>query len=1177
MQDDKRIEILLTAETRQMRKALNRATNELRRFGNRAERGSVQVERAFRRQERAARRMQTAVAQSLQAVVAGLSAREVGRYADSWTNAGNKIGTVAERLGQDASEIREDLFGLAQDTRSAFSGTITNYTRLATATEELEVSHRALITASSALSKTYIISGAEAQEAAGSAIQFAQGLASGKLAGDELRSVMEGNVVLSGLLAKQLGVTRGELRQLGADGKITAEVALATLIENAEELDKQFRKMTPTIEQGWQVFTNGVTRYIGETSDANKIAATFSNSLILLGDNIDIVAQALIMLGGVALARNFGPALLKSGQNTVKLTRAGTSLNAVLRKNANDTLEAARATRAAAIADQRKALAAQRAAAADVESARNAKAKALANQRLIVTQDAVAAGARKVSLAKTQQAAAMAAATRATNLAALAMRRFASASALVGGPVGIALVALTALPLALKDIPSPSDQAAGALERLGDVMNRVGANSDNLAQRLLELNHADLEEFTRDATRELSEMEAAIDRFTGTSDLLTDSKFEQAMRIGGGLSSEYRQAARELGSLLTRVKDGEVTLDQLRNALVTTFNDPLAFGGNEAVRKEIGEIITLLDSDLGQQIRQTQREMLSLRETLNSPDFFFATRIGSNEQNGSAETAPDSEEFGAWDTYLTKQRTALQNSQRLYQALRDGGEEEYQRVQRQIEIERGLWEFAERAQKNGITLTADMFIAQERLLRSRQAAENAAQLELDALREQEQILEQLADLDKARVLQKQGLTRSEADLLDTLSIRAQVLQDEAKASGEAADELTELAVATGMSKLEATDLIAKLALLHPQFAAIAEQAAEAAARTREFARAEALVGGRAADKDGISENETGNQYRARTQVAVVQTIRDAEEAAERERKKTKKKTDLERILEGLIPESQRLHAELTLIEKALEDGTVAGRALTEVEIERLTQEAERLRLKLNNLGVDFEALAQGFADISSNALDDAFDALFSAPEDRMDNFKETVRQFGLDILDLLKQTAINALKVQLGNAIIGSLGGLGGGAGAFFRAFGQGLGGTPALADGGIMRGPGGPRDDAILARLSNGEAVIPAKSVARYPELTARLIKGDLGGLPAFKDGGLIKMPATPDFAKANQMAAANQSYTINAPITINMQPTGNAQADQAAADQLSRAMRRELEAIVDGRLARARRPGNR
>jgi tape measure domain-containing protein len=68
------------------------------------------------------------------------------------------------------------------------------------------------------------LSGAGTQEAAGALLQLKQGLASGVLQGDELRSVLEGLPALSQAIAAEIGVNVGQLRKLGSEGKITSEI-----------------------------------------------------------------------------------------------------------------------------------------------------------------------------------------------------------------------------------------------------------------------------------------------------------------------------------------------------------------------------------------------------------------------------------------------------------------------------------------------------------------------------------------------------------------------------------------------------------------------------------------------------------------------------------------------------------------------------------------------------------------------------------------------------------------------------------------------------------------------------------------------------------------------------------------------------------------------------------------
>ena len=75
-------------------------------------------------------------------------------------------------------------------------------------------------------------------------------------------------------------------------------------------------------------------------------------------------------------------------------------------------------------------------------------------------------------------------------------------------------------------------------------------------------------------------------------------------------------------------------------------------------------------------------------------------------------------------------------------------------------------------------------------------------------------------------------------------------------------------------------------------------------------------------------------------------------------------------------------------------------------------------------------------------------------------------------------------------------------AGAKFAALNPGMMRAPktkGFASGGIVEGPGSGTSDSILAMLSNGEAVIPAKTVKQFPELINGLVSGNI---PGFKKG---------------------------------------------------------------------------
>jgi tape measure domain-containing protein len=80
-----------------------------------------------------------------------------------------------------------------------------------------------------------LASGASAEAASGAFLQLSQALGSGRLQGDEFRSIAEQVPGILKLVANEMGVTVGQLKQLGSEGKITSDVLINALAKGFEE------------------------------------------------------------------------------------------------------------------------------------------------------------------------------------------------------------------------------------------------------------------------------------------------------------------------------------------------------------------------------------------------------------------------------------------------------------------------------------------------------------------------------------------------------------------------------------------------------------------------------------------------------------------------------------------------------------------------------------------------------------------------------------------------------------------------------------------------------------------------------------------------------------------------------------------------------------------------------
>lgn len=270
-----------------------------------ATKGTRKVEAGLKRVENRADSMRKTIARAFQfAVVAG-GLVMLKNLADTYTNLQNRIRTVTNSYEEQVA-VTERLFAISNATRSSYESTAEVYARTALAVKEMGKSQEETLQFTESLNQAVILSGASAMEAQAGMIQLSQGLASGALRGDELRSVLEQLPAVADVIAKGLNVTRGELRQMGMEGKISADIVMDSFAKAREELAERFGKTVPTIGQSFVVFRNKLLQSIGALDETVGASGALSTAIIGLAGNMETiirVAGALAIVLSVNLAQ----------------------------------------------------------------------------------------------------------------------------------------------------------------------------------------------------------------------------------------------------------------------------------------------------------------------------------------------------------------------------------------------------------------------------------------------------------------------------------------------------------------------------------------------------------------------------------------------------------------------------------------------------------------------------------------------------------------------------------------------------------------------------------------------------------------------------------------------------------------------------------------------------------
>lgn len=253
--------------------------------------------------------------------------REIVKLADTYQNLRNRLGTVTKSTAE-LNAIQQSLFAISQKTRTGLATTTEVYVRAAAAVQALGKSNAELLTFQENLNKAVALSGANPQEASNALIQLSQGLASGVLRGEELRSVLEQLPIVADLIAKKFGVTRAELKLLGNAGKLDATKVFDAIQDGSlavGNLNDKFAKLTPTIETALVQGKNALIDFIGRLGDSTGITQGLAEIIITLSNNLKTLAD-IILTVSIAYALRFVPALIAATAAMIANTGAFFSL-----------------------------------------------------------------------------------------------------------------------------------------------------------------------------------------------------------------------------------------------------------------------------------------------------------------------------------------------------------------------------------------------------------------------------------------------------------------------------------------------------------------------------------------------------------------------------------------------------------------------------------------------------------------------------------------------------------------------------------------------------------------------------------------------------------------------------------------------------------------------------------
>lgn len=287
--------IVIRSDTSQIQKTIDKL-NELDRTNQRVVRGHYKA----KTQGIAQGRSQASSGGGMGMMMGGLKGvfmalggmaivNEIKQTADAMMSLSSRVKLVtkddAERL-----QVESRLYQMSMKNRASLEDLGDLYYKTASASKQFGASQEDVLKLTDIVSKSLIVGGADTNQQKSTILQLSQALSSGVLQGDELRSLRENAPRLMQEIAKNMGVSMADLKEMGAKGELTTQRLMQAILQSGGAIEGEFARMTPTIGQALTVLGNKWSKLILDIQNDSGVFGTIAGLIL---DGVDLVGEAI--------------------------------------------------------------------------------------------------------------------------------------------------------------------------------------------------------------------------------------------------------------------------------------------------------------------------------------------------------------------------------------------------------------------------------------------------------------------------------------------------------------------------------------------------------------------------------------------------------------------------------------------------------------------------------------------------------------------------------------------------------------------------------------------------------------------------------------------------------------------------------------------------------------------
>lgn len=575
--------------------------------------------------------------------VASVGLGTLKNYVDGYTEVKNKLALV-ESASFSSQRGLQSLFDISLKTNQSLEATSSIYQRFAQNAQALGINQARVASLTETVSKAVAISGASAESAQAALMQFGQSLASGVFRGQEFNSVMEQTPGLAQAMAKGLGVSVGELRNMANAGKLTMDVIIPALERVKGSVDEQFNTRVITIGMAFENLRTSTIKWIGELDQASGASNGFATAVNGIAEHLTVATSAL---GGFAavLSVNKLRAFIAAGNE-----QAALAINVARAEN----------VKTAALREQAQ---------AEMSLIQIKLAHARTESELLAIQQQAEVQSRKLTAAIMAESNARRNLDLVTKRATAGGRLFSNALGFVGGPIGLVTIGLTAAAGALIEYRQKTEQAKQESLAFADSLDVTGESLRTVTADMLSSMRTKLERSIETQREVIAELKAETSRLERQVKIQAEGMESQGLQNNQYAIERYKKLIGDLS-----IKKGELAI----------ANEKLEKSERDLAAIDSGKSIAEFNTKLKELLPTVDLSKINIDKLgLSVEDF---NRLAPSVESGANSISSAVQRMGAMALIVAGNFDALGLS--VKNALSDKAQKIIDRNNRQIAINR---------------------------------------------------------------------------------------------------------------------------------------------------------------------------------------------------------------------------------------------------------------------------------------------------------------------------------------------------------------------------------------------------------------------------------------------------------------------------------------------------------